>query len=128
MNRIVPYLIFFCLSVFIGLGSVIVKIIIPYDLGLLTRLLVLLLFFTLTALSHYILERKIKDKAAGFVRTAMLMQTIKLLILAFGLIIGAFYYKGTATAYILFYALTYVLFLIGEQVLIAHALKQKPHN
>lgn len=128
MNRISPYLIFFCLSLFIGLGSVFIQLLFPFNLGLLTRLLVLLLFFCVAAISHFILERKIKDRAAGFVRTAMLMQTLKLLILAFGLIIGAFYFKGKATAYILFYALTYVLFLIGEQVLIAYALKRKSHN
>jgi len=128
MNRIAPYVIFFCLSLFIGLGSVFIEMLFPINLSLFTRALVLFLFFCVATSSHFILERKIKDKATGFVRTAMLMQTLKLLILAFGLIIGAFYFKGKATAFILFYAVTYVFFLIGEQVLIAYALKRKPHN
>jgi hypothetical protein len=128
MNRFTPYLIFLCLSLCIGFGSVFIQILFPYNLSLITRFGVLLLFFCVSSLSHFILEGKIKDKAAGFVRAAMLMQTLKLLILALGLIIGAFYFKGKATTYILFYAITYVVFLIGEQVLMAYALKQKTQN
>ncbi len=116
MNRFAPYVIFSCLSVFIGLGAVFIEMLFPFNLALFTRLLVLILFFCVAALSHFILEGKIKDGATGDVRTSMLMETLKHLIFAFGLKIGAFHFKGKTNAFILFYAVTYLFFLIGEQV------------